>query len=158
MQIKELIKILAIQTAVVAALTVGYLAWDADAIYEWLSGDVEFGTTAPDCDLHKEACTATLADGTPVTLSITPRPIPVMKKLKFAVTADGLDRETLKGEMYGMNMNMGRYNYTLKRDSDGIYRGEGLIPSCVAAMQWRLNIIAESPTHRVGTYYIFTTE
>jgi hypothetical protein len=155
---KQFLKILAIQAAVVAVLVIGYLAWDADAIYEWLSGDIEFGTTARGCDLHEAACTATLGDGTPVTLSITPRPIPVMEKLRFAVTADSLKQDRLKVEMYGLNMNMGRYSYTLRRDANGTYRGEGMIPSCVAAMQWRANIIAESPTKRIGTYFTFTTE
>jgi hypothetical protein len=158
LNLKQLLKILALQAAVVAALVIGYLAWDADAIYEWLSGDVEFGATARGCDLHKEACTAVLGDGTPVTLSVTPRPIPVMQKLQFAVTADGLKQDRLKVEMYGLNMNMGRYSYTLKRDANGTYRGEGMIPSCVAEMQWRANIIAESPTKRVGAYFTFTTE
>ena len=158
MNLKQLLKILALQAAVVAALALGYLAWDADAIYEWLSGDIEFGTAAEGCDLHRGECMATLGDGTPVTLSITPRPIPVMEKLQFAVKADGLKQDQLKVEMYGLNMNMGRYSYTLKRDADGTYRGEGMIPSCVAAMQWRANLIAESPTKRIGTYFTFTTE
>jgi hypothetical protein len=158
LNLKQLLKILALQAAVVAVLVLGYLAWDADAIYEWLSGDVEFGTTALGCDLHKEACTATLKDGTPVTLSIAPRPIPVMEKLRFAVTADALKQDRLKVEMYGLNMNMGRYSYTLRRDANGTYRGEGMIPSCVGEMQWRANIIAELPTKRIGTYFTFTTE
>jgi hypothetical protein len=155
---RELVKSLLLQTAVAAVLVIGYLAWDADAMYEWLSGDVTFGATAPDCDLHKEACTGTLEDGTPITFSITPKPIPVMEKLQFKVKADAIERDTLKIEMYGINMNMGRYSYTLKRDAEGAYVGEGMIPSCIANMQWRANIIDESPTKRTGTYFTFITE
>lgn len=154
---KSLAKSLLIQTGVVALLVVGYLAWDSDAIYEWLSGDIEFTAPTQPCDLHKEACNATL-DGTPVTFSITPRPVPVMQKLHFSVTAPGLPGSELKVELYGLNMNMGRYSYTLERQSDGIYRGEGMIPSCVGAMQWRANLISESATRRVGTYFTFMTE
>lgn len=158
MKRSALLKSLLLQTAVAVVLVIGYLAWDADAIYEWLSGDVVFGTTASDCDLHQEACTATLEDGSPVTFSITPRPIPVMEKLRFRVEADSIERDTLKIEMYGLNMNMGRYSYTLKRDADGAFVGDGMIPSCIADMQWRANIIDESPTKRSGTYFTFMTE
>jgi len=158
LETKKLLKILLLQFAVVAVMVVGYLAWDADTIYEWLSGDVQFGTTAPACDLHKGSCTASLPDGTPLTFAVTPRPIPVMEKLQLAVTADSLKQEQIKVELYGLNMNMGRYSYTLQRDAAGTYRGEGMIPSCVGAMQWRANVIAESPTQRVGTYFTFETE
>ena len=156
---KTLAKALLIQAAAVALVVIGYLAWDADAIYEWLSGDIVFGAPAEaSCDLNKEPCRAALPDGTPVTLSISPRPIPVMRKLQFEMRADALKSDTVKLEMYGLNMNMGRYTYTLARGADGTFRGEGMIPSCVGQMQWRANIIAETPMERVGTYFTFTTE
>lgn len=157
MNAKSLAKILLIQTGVAVLLVVGYLAWDSDALYEWLSGDIEFTAPTQPCDLHKESCHATL-DGNAVTFSITPRPIPVMQKLHFSVNGEELPYESLKVEFYGLNMNMGRYSYPLKRQSDGTYRGEGMIPSCVGEMEWRANLIAESATRRVGTYFTFMTE
>ena len=159
MDTKSFTKTLLIQAAAVAIVVIGYLAWDADAVYEWLSGDILFGTPAEAaCDLNQETCSAALPDGTPVTLSISPRPIPVMQKLQFEIAAKSLESESLKLEMYGLNMNMGRYTYTLVRDANGTYRGDGMIPSCVGQMQWRANIIAETPMQRVGTYFTFTTE
>lgn len=154
---KSLARSLLIQTGIAVLLVVGYLAWDSDALYEWLSGDIEFTAPAAPCDLHKDACRATL-DGHEVSFAITPRPVPVMKKLHFSVKGEGLEYDALKVEFYGLNMNMGRYNYTLERQSDGSYRGEGMIPSCVGAMQWRANLIAESATRRVGTYFTLMTE
>ncbi len=151
-------KTMLIQAAIVAVIVFGYLAWDADALYAWMSGDVEFVAPVSECDLHQETCEASLIDGTLLSLSITPRPIPVMEKLLFTVKADHLKHDTLKLEMYGLNMNMGRYTYMLKRDENGTYTGEGMIPSCVEKMQWRTNIIAESPTKRIGTYFTFKTE
>ena len=154
----KLLKILLLQVAVVAALAVGYLAWDSDALYEWLSGDVTFTPPKLPCDLHTGSCEATLIDGTALSFSVTPRPIPVMQKLQFTVHADALKQSELTVEFYGLNMNMGRYRYHLERGDDGVYRGEGMIPSCVAEMEWRANIIAESPTKRIGTYFTFMTE
>lgn len=158
METKKLFKILALQGAAVALLAIGYLAWDADTLYEWLSGDVEYGIRAGNCDLHSGPCTAMLPDGTPLTFAVTPRPIPVMEKLRLTVTAPSLSQKTLTAEIYGLNMNMGRYRYSLQRDANGTYRGEGMIPSCIGMMHWRANIIAESPTKRVGTYFTFRTE
>ncbi|MHC3995631.1 hypothetical protein ACXWTF_12470 [Thiomicrolovo sp. ZZH C-3] len=157
MSLKKLFKILAIQLGVAVLLVFAYLAYDADVIYEWLSGDVKFGKTAQGCDLHTGACTATMGDGTPVTFAITPRPIPVMEKLQLHLSTPHLYK-TLKVEIYGLNMNMGRYSYTLTRGTDGNYSGEGMIPTCTGRMDWRANIIAEEPTARIGTYFTFSTE
>ncbi|WP_345987330.1 hypothetical protein WCX18_09355 [Sulfurimonas sp. HSL1-2] len=157
MSLKKLFKILAIQLGVAILLVFAYLAYDADVIYEWLSGDVKFGTPAQECDLHAGACTATMGDGTPVTFAMSPRPIPVMQKLQLHLATEGR-YDTLKVEIYGLNMNMGRYNYTLTRTSDGNYSGEGMIPACSGRMDWRANIIAEEPTRRIGTYFTFSTE
>jgi len=155
---KSLLKILLLQTAAVAAAVGIYLAWDADALYEWLSGDVEY-VAAPPCDLHQRPCPAALGDGTPVLFSISPRPVPVMQKLRFELNATlPPDAKQVVLELYGLNMNMGRYRYTLEAVEPGRYRGEGMIPSCVAQMQWRANIIAEAPTRRIGTYFTLTTE
>lgn len=156
---KKVLQILLIQVAAVAALVVGYLAWDADAIYELLSGDVVFGTPmSSSCNLHLESCAAVMGDGSPVTLSISPHPIPVMQKLTLQVDSRGLDHKELLLEIYGLNMNMGRHSYRLKQTGDGHYEGEGMIPSCIAGMNWRANLIAESPTKRVGTYFTFSIE
>lgn len=157
MSFKKLFKILAVQAGIAVLLVFAYLAYDADAIYRWLSGDVHFGATAQECDLQAGPCTATMGDGTPVTFAITPRPIPVMQKLQLHVSTPR-DYKTLNVEIYGLNMNMGRYHYPLTRGADGNYSGEGMIPSCVGRMEWRANIIAEMPTKRIGTYFTFSTE
>ena len=134
-----------------------YLLWDPDAMYEWMSGDVAF-TPPPPCDLHTSDCNATLGDGRPVRFGITPRPVPVMTPLALTLVDHGLDRDELSVQIYGLNMNMGRYEYPLRRDENGTFRGKGMIPSCVGQMQWRINVIADYPTHRVGTYFTLTTE
>ena len=92
------------------------LAYDADVIYRWLSGDVQFGKSAQGCDLHAGPCTATMGDGTPITLTISPHPIPIMQKLQLLV-ASPRNYKTLKIEIYGLNMNMGRYTYALTREA-----------------------------------------
>jgi hypothetical protein len=157
LSLKKLFKLLAVQAGIVLLLVFAYLAYDADAIYRWLSGDIHFGTPAQGCDLHAGPCTATMGDGTPVTFAISPHPIPVMQKLQLQVSTPR-DYDKLKVEIYGLNMNMGRYSYTLTRTADGNYSGEGMIPSCVGRMDWRANIIAEMPTKRIGAYFTFSTE
>ena len=158
MGLKKLFKLLAVQAGVAVLLVFAYLAYDADAIYRWLSGDVHFGATAPqECDLHAGPCTATMGDGTPVTFAISPHPIPVMQQLQLHVSSPR-DYKTLNVEIYGLNMNMGRYSYPLKRTADGNYSGEGMIPSCSGRMDWRANVIAEMPTKRIGAYFTFSTE
>jgi hypothetical protein len=155
---QKLLKILGIQAGIVMLAVFAYLAYDADAVYEWLSGDIVFGAPPVPCDLQTQACEGTLGDGTAVTFAILPRPIPVMEKLQLSVRGDNIPYRTLEVEIYGLNMNMGRYKYTLSPDVNGTYRSEGMIPSCVGEMQWRANIIAEAPTARYGTFFTFTTE
>lgn len=157
MSLIKFFKILAIQFGVALLLLFAYLAYDADAIYRWLSGDVRFGSTPKTCDLHAGPCTATMGDGTPITFAVTPHPIPVMQKLRLHVSTSR-DYDALKVEIYGLNMNMGRYSYPLTRTSEGHYSAEGMIPSCSGQMKWRANIIAELPTRRIGTYFTFSTE
>lgn len=158
MSTKKLLSILGIQLGIVVLAVFAYLAYDADAIYEWMSGDIVFGAPPAECDLHTQACEGTLGDGTVVTFSMSPRPIPVMEKLQLAIEGKDIPYKTLEVEIYGLNMNMGRYQYTLVPDANGTYRGEGMIPSCVGLMEWRANIIAEAPTARYGTYFTFETE
>lgn len=158
MSTKKLLQILGIQAGVIVLAVFAYLAYDADAVYEWLSGDIVFGEAPAACDLHSQACEGTLGDGTKVTFSMSPRPIPVMQKIELMVQGDTIPYQTLEVEIYGLNMNMGRYRYTLTPDANGTYRGEGMIPSCVGLMAWRANIIAEAPAARYGTYFTFETE
>lgn len=144
----------------VAAAVIAYLNYDADAVYEWMSGDIRFGAPPPaSCNLHTEACTSTMGDGTVLTLEIAPRnPIPVMTKLRFTLKGEMPAHKTLKFEIFGMNMNMGRYSYTFEKESDGVYTTQGVIPSCTGPMQWRANIISDTTNGRQGAYYIFSTE
>ncbi len=155
--LKKTVSILLLQAGVILFAALIYFAWDADKLYELLNGDVVFTPSEQPCELHDAPCLATLPDGTELSFSITPRPVTAMQTLTLTVEAKGLDAQKLRVDIYGTEMNMGRYTYTLEKSKEGLYTGHGMIPSCVPNMEWRSDVIIEEPGRRYGTYFTFTT-
>jgi hypothetical protein len=151
---KKFFSLLTLQVVVVGLLAFAYMAWDADTLYKWLSGDVLYADQSDEtCNLNQQTCKTTFGDGTPIAFSIDKHPVVAMKPLVFRVEAPTKTTDTLEVEIYGLSMNMGRYTYTLKHQGEGKYEGKGVIPACTSDMLWRINIIEEHPTKRIGAYY-----
>ena len=89
-----------------------------------------------DCDLRAGACRRAVAGGW-VSLSITPRTIPLMQPLHLSVEIDGLVAHAVQVEIRGLNMDMGLNRTLLQGIQDGRWEGETILPICSQRrMQW----------------------
>ncbi len=104
------------------------------------------GTAEPGCDLTKGPCSGRLPGGGRVRLSITPRPIPVVKPLAIEVDLEGIQADTVEVDFVGVNMNMGFNRPRLKPAGPGRFRGRGVLPVCVRRhMVWEARVLAHTP-------------
>ncbi len=108
------------------------------------------------CDLHKDACTRTLAVGVAVTLEVTPKPIKAMQDLSFKVTLTG-KQTTAPKDLYidlGMpGMKMGPNRVQLNAAGDNTYTGQGVIVRCPSGRRiWQATVIIPEMGH---TDFIF---
>ena len=80
-----------------------------------------------------------------------------MTPLHFTLQLAGTETETATMEVYGINMDMGRYPITLKPAGAGRFEGTGILPTCTGLMTWQAEVILEGNPPRGGRYR-FTTE
>lgn len=108
-------------------------------IYSMFSNDVEFLKTS--CDLSQNSCAVTFDDNRSITLEIDR--LKANANMLFSVMANGFNDDTFKARIYGVNMNMGIFEFELPKKSNGIYEGDVLLPSCVSGeMTWDIEIIS----------------
>lgn len=99
----------------------------------------------PGCDLHKDACKLTLPGGGEITLSIQPRPIPVVQQLAIEVETKSVDAKAITIDFSGVDMNMGVNRFTLKGKQAGSYMGSGILPVCVRSrMVWEAKVLVQT--------------
>jgi len=99
----------------------------------------------PLCQLHLHACT-THDQNLSVTLTITPKPIPIAKQLNVTVAIDGIHPTQVQLDINGSNMYMGYNRITLKQQEDGNWTGKSLLAFCTTdAMQWQLTLLVDLP-------------
>lgn len=111
-----------------------------------------------DCDLHKTTCTTTLPSGGSVSLSIEPRPIPVIKPLRIAVTTKDIQVSSVMVDFSGVSMNMGLNRFGLDEESSGLFSGKGLLPICIRnRMDWEAKVFVETDQGVFSVPYRFET-
>ncbi|WP_331775429.1 hypothetical protein [Sulfurospirillum sp. 1612] len=144
---------------VALGLISAYFLIDSSDIYRWYVGNTNFVKQSKNCDLHDEKCHVTLQDSSEMTLSITPRSIPLMKPLQFQVVTQGIHTDQLALKVYATNMNMGFHESTLKKVKENLYEGNITLPSCIVGnMIWNANIIANKTDRSVGAIFEFKTK
>lgn len=100
----------------------------------------------PACDLRSASCSVVFEDGSRVTLSIEPRPIPLVKPLDLTVTLEGMNPEGVEIDFAGLNMNMGYNRVRLQAAGEGRYSGPGMLPVCVRDhMAWEAKVLLATP-------------
>jgi hypothetical protein len=110
------------------------------------------------CDLNQTACTLSLPTGGQITLSIEPRPVPVVTPLQFAVQAKGIELEKAELDFSGVSMNMGYNRFTLKPDGSGGYTGSGILPVCIRnRMDWEASVLLTTPERVLIAPFRFVT-
>lgn len=117
-------------------------------------------TIAPEqgCDLNRGVCTAVLPQGGKVSLSLTPRPIPMVAPLRVEVVLPA-PYERVEVDFAGVDMNMGLNRPRLEALGDGRYQGEATLPVCVSGkMDWQATLLLEQGRQRVAIPFRFVTE
>lgn len=144
---------------IVAVLLIGaYILIDSHDVYRWWVGDTHFVQTNSMCDLHVNACEATLKDSSKLFFEIEPKAIPLMKPLLFKVTS-AVDLPNIEIKLFATNMNMGLHTIKLTQTSKGVYEGEGMLPTCVMGnMVWQANVILNQTTQSQGAIFTFKTD
>lgn len=94
------------------------------------------------CDVQQGPCTTLIEGGGPVTLTIAPRPIPLVEPLSLQVETPLAGIRTVEVDFSGVDMNMGYNRFRLKAVADGRYEGEGMLPVCVRSrMTWEAKVM-----------------
>jgi len=113
----------------------------------------------PNCDLQSGPCVTEMPGGQRVTLSIEPRPIPLVKPLQFKVKVDGVEVNKVFVDIQGLGMNMGINRPQLKPQSAGSYSGEGMLPVCIRnSMEWEVSVLLDTDEGMISIPFRFLTD
>lgn len=96
----------------------------------------------PACDVQAGACTLVLEGVGAVTLTIAPRPIPLVEPLSLQVETAVPGVRKAEIDFSGVDMNMGYNRFPLKSVGEGRYEGDGMLPVCVRSrMTWEAKVM-----------------
>ena len=108
------------------------------------------------CDLNAQTCAAELPGGGRIALSITPRPIPVVKPLRVSAHLSGIAADKLEIDFAGVSMDMGYQRQQLVADGHGSFSGEAMLPVCVTGrMTWQATLLIDSGRQRFAVPFRF---
>ena len=109
------------------------------------------------CDLNASDCAVDLPAGGRVELSISPRPIPVVKPLQIDVRVTGTVAQRVELDFSGRTMDMGPNRTVLAAAGDGNYRGSAMLPVCVTGrMDWRATLFVDTERGRLAVRFGFS--
>ena len=110
------------------------------------------------CDLQQSACKLVLPDGGEITLSIEPRPIPLVQKLNISVSTKSFQPESVAVDFKGTTMNMGPNNVILNAQALDTFTGNGMLPVCVRnRMEWQADVYMQTDKGIIVAPFIFET-
>lgn len=97
------------------------------------------------CDLNKGACTSSV-NGTEITLSVSPHPIPIARPLGIEVNMNGLTAQKIELDISGVNMYMGYNRVALTSTQSGQFVGTSMLAFCtLEKMVWQLTLMIHQP-------------
>ena len=113
----------------------------------------------PACDLHRQACGASLPGGGRIELSIAPRPIPMVQPLAIEVRVSGLDAKSAAIDFAGIGMNMGYNRPELPAAGPGRFAGSASLPVCITGtMAWQATLLLETDRQRISVPFRFDSK
>ena len=113
----------------------------------------------PGCDLQSGPCVTEMPNGERVTLSIEPRPIPLVEPLQFQVKLDGVEADKVFVDVQGLGMNMGINRPQLQQQSAEQFSGEGMLPVCIRnSMEWEVKVLMETEKGTIAVPFRFVTD
>lgn len=93
------------------------------------------------CDLRQQACAVALPNGGSVTLSVTPKDIPLLKPLQLEVRTSDITATGVDIDFVGIGMDMGYNHVPLEQTAQTQFQGKALLPVCVRTkMQWEARV------------------
>lgn len=108
------------------------------------------------CDLHRQACGATLPGGGRIELSIMPRPIPMVQPLVVEVRVSGIEAGKADIDFAGVGMNMGYNRQPLAPAGDGRFTGSASLPVCITgSMAWQTTVLVEAGRQKISVPFRF---
>ena len=125
-----------------------------------IGSDTVIAELAPDasCSLHESACTLSLDDGKSITLSISPRPVPLLTKFDIQVTTELINTRGVTVDFQGTTMNMGLNRVDLKKQDSNTYKGQGVLPVCILkSMEWQAQVFVKTKDGMYIAPFIFVT-
>lgn len=156
---KKDIKSIIVPTIGILAIVIAYFLVDYNNLYQSFKGEAKFVIQDKNCNLHKNACTIKIQDGTIFELSVEPKTIALMKPLKFSVKSNNAHLENLHLNIYAINMFMGEFTLPLKNLGNGIYEAKGTLPTCPTGdMQWNADIRVDKLDKTIGARFQFKTD
>lgn len=110
----------------------------------------------PACDLHRQACGASLPGGGRVVLSFSLRPIPMVTPFQVEVQVQGVEATRIEVDFTGIDMNMGFNRVALVDRGAGRFSAEASLPVCVTGtMDWQATVLVETGRQRIAIPYRF---
>lgn len=147
-------RMVAIAVALTLMALIATALWFAPA----LRPDVSIRAPLTACDLAANPCEAELPGGARIRLAVTPRPIPVMERIRLAVDLQGVAAERVEVDFSGVDMNMGFNRFVLLGQGDGPYVGEGVLPVCTRnRMEWEATVLVETDGKLIAAPFRFET-
>lgn len=155
---KRFWKLLFLEIIVVSCVG-GYFLIDSHDVYRWWAGDTHFVSAPSTCNLHQDSCTVRLKNNLELTFEINPKPIPLMKPLQFRAYVNTIELPFIEIKLFATNMNMGFHTFKLYAKGDGLFVGEGMLPTCVVGnMLWQANLVIDKPQESIGATFYFKTD
>ncbi|MDR0407499.1 MAG: hypothetical protein LBH45_01070 [Campylobacteraceae bacterium] len=134
-------KVLVFVVLILVAL--GIFLFQSGKIYHFLQKDITFYEAQTECDLHINSCEAVLKDGRSIIFDID-KPFKAGEEMNFSIQAGDFKDNELLAQIYGLNMNMGIFEYSLAKTGENNFQGKALLPTCMSGkMNWKINIISK---------------
>nr|CAA6830752.1 MAG: Unknown protein [uncultured Thiotrichaceae bacterium] len=151
--------------AAVLAFSVGIAAFSLFSLS--LSSDKpnsNFLTTQAGCDLSYSTCVAKDQHGHEVSISLSPRPVPILKDVAVEVSIQGMEAiRVAQISIEGLNMYMGVQIIPLTLTDTGNFSEQKLtgvlkLPVCTSQkMDWKAALVVQTNTKEYRADYPFTT-
>ena len=97
------------------------------------------------CDLNQQACRVDLPEGGSIEVSIEPRPAPTLAPMNVRVQVAGRSLHSVKVNIAGADMEMGRNQVQLQGLGNGLFAGPVTLPVCTTRrMLWQATLYLDS--------------
>jgi len=128
--------------ALVALAVAGYIGarlWQSAPTAQLLNND------GVSCNIGDAACRHATPDGGMLLLDMSPHPVPLMQPVGISVQVANTSLVPAYVEITGLNMEMGVNRVPLRRNAEGAWVGETIIPVCSQRhMQWQAALFLQS--------------